>query len=198
LLNAAKARAADEGSGNASFLQADAQTHTFEPDGFDTVISRFGVMFFDDPEAAFSNLRRATRISGKLAFVAWRSPAENPFMTVARRAAEPLLANMPAPDPNAPGQFAFADGDRVRRILERAGWSDIVIRPVDVEGHVAETDLYAYVTKLGPVGVALREVDEATRARVSAVVRVAFEPYVQNGVASFTMACWLASAVRRE
>lgn len=198
LLTAAKARAAGEGISNASFVQADAQTHAFEPDSFDALISRFGVMFFDDPEAAFTNLRRATRISGKLALVAWRTPAENPFMTTARRAAEPLLSNMPTPDPKAPGQFAFADSARVRQILERAGWNDIVISPVDAEGKVAEQDLYAYVTKLGPVGVALKEVDEATRARVAEVLRVAFQPFVQNGVARFTMACWLISATRRE
>lgn len=198
LLTAAKARATAEKRANASFLQADAQTHKFESGSFDAVISRFGVMFFDDPEAAFTNLRLATRISGKLAFVAWRSPAENPFMTTARRAAEPLLTNMPTPDPNAPGQFAFADGDRVRKILERAGWTDIVVRPVDVEGQVAEPDLLAYVTKLGPVGLALKEVDEATRTRVSAVVRAAFEPYIQNGLARFAMACWLVTATRRE
>ena len=198
LLTAAKARAAAEGSSNATFLQADAQTHIFEPGSFDAAISRFGVMFFDDPEAAFANLRRALRIGGKQSFVAWRSPAENPFMTTARRAAEPLLSNLPVADPNAPGQFAFADGDRVRRILEQAGWSDIVIRPVDVEGQVPEQDLLAYVTKLGPVGVALREVDEATRSRVAEVLREAFQSYMRNGSAHFSMACWLVSAVRRE
>lgn len=198
LLTAAKRRAAAEGIGNTAFLQADAQTHAFEPGSFDAVISRFGVMFFDDPQGAFANLRRATRISGKLTFVAWRSPAENPFMTTARRAAEPLLPNMPTPDPNAPGQFAFADGERVRRILEQGGWGDIVIRPVDVQGRVGEQDLLTYVTRLGPVGMALREVDEATRVRVSAVVRAAFEPYIRNGVANFTMACWLVGAVRVE
>lgn len=196
LLSAAKARAAAEGRDNATFLQADAQTHRFTPGSFDAVISRFGVMFFDDPQAAFDNLRRAVRVAGKLAFVAWRSPAENPFMTTARRAAEPLLSNMPTPAPDAPGQFAFADSDRVRRILERAGWSDIVVRPVDVEGQLAERDLFSYVVKLGPVGVALREVDEATRARVTEVVRAAFQPYIRNGSARVAMACWLVSAAR--
>src|SRR5262249_54018351 len=122
LLTAAKAHASTKGARNADFLHADAQTHRFEPESFDAVISGFGVMFFEDPEVAFANLRRATRDSGKLAFVAWRSPAENPFMIAARRAAEPLLPNMPAADPNAPGQFAFADGERVRGILERSGW----------------------------------------------------------------------------
>ncbi|MBM0106057.1 class I SAM-dependent methyltransferase [Steroidobacter sp. S1-65] len=196
LLSAAKAAATAEQISTAAFIQADAQTHAFEPGSFDAVISRFGVMFFDDPEAAFANIRRAVTNAGKLAFVAWRSPAENPFMTTARRAAEPMLPNMPTADPRAPGQFAFADGDRVRQILASSGWSDIEVRPIDIEGVIAENDLLAYATKLGPVGVALREVDEATRAGVSKVVHTAFESYVQNGVARFNMACWLVKAIR--
>lgn len=195
LLTAAKARAAAEGISTAAFVQADAQTHAFDPGSFDAVISRFGVMFFDDSEAAFSNIRRAVRTGGKLAFVAWRSPAENPFMTTAKRAAESLLTNMPTPDPNAPGQFAFADGDRVRRILQAGGWSDIDLQRLDVEGTAAESELLAYATKLGPVGLALREMhDETTRARVTEVVHAAFQPYIKNGTARFGMATWLVTA----
>lgn len=195
LLTAARASATAEQIGTADFIQADAQTYAFELNSFDAVISRFGVMFFDDSEAAFANIRRAVTNNGQLAFVAWRSPAENPFMTTARRAAEPHLPNMPTPDPSAPGQFAFADGERVRNILARSGWNEISLRPVDIEGVIAEKDLLAYVTKLGPVGVALREVDEATRDRVTKVVHAAFESYIQNGVARFNMACWLAKAI---
>ncbi|HEY0685438.1 MAG TPA: class I SAM-dependent methyltransferase [Steroidobacter sp.] len=197
LLTAATASAAAKQISTATFIQADAQTYAFEPSSFDAVISRFGVMFFDDSEAAFANIRRAVTNSGKLAFVAWRSPAENPFMTTARRAAEPILSNLPTPDPAAPGQFAFADGDRVRQILDRSGWNDITVSPVDVQGVIAEKDLLAYVTKLGPVGVALREADEGTRARVTKVVHEAFGSYIQNGMARFTMACWLVKAACR-
>lgn len=195
LLIAAKNRAIADRVTSASFVQADAQTHPFEPATFDAVISRFGVMFFDDPEAAFRNIRRATRAQAKLAFVAWRSPAENPFMTTAKRAAEHLLSNLPTPDPNAPGQFAFADADRVHRILEAAGWTGISIQPLDVQGTISAPELLAYVTKLGPVGLALREVDEATRAQVTEVVHAAFQPYIKDGAARFTMACWLVTAV---
>lgn len=194
LVAAAKARAAALGLASADFVQADAQTHAFEPEGFDAVISRFGVMFFDDPTAAFSNIRRAARRGAKLSFVAWRSPAENPFMTTAARAAAPLLPDLRSPDPDAPGQFAFADRDRVERILEASGWTEIAIRPLDAKTSVAEADLLRYVTKLGPVGLALREVDEPTRVRVAEAVRGAFEPYVHDGAAGFTMACWLVSA----
>lgn len=194
LVAAAKARAAAEGLASAAFVQADAQTHGFEPEDFDAVISRLGVMFFDDPAAAFTNIRRAARRKAKLSFVAWRSPAENPFMTTAARAAAPFLPHIATPDPGAPGQFAFADRDRVQRILDVSGWMDVDIRPIDVPSCVEEKDLLAYVTKLGPVGLALRDVDEPTRARTAEAVRAAFDPYVQNGAARFTAACWLVSA----
>ncbi|MGK3971142.1 class I SAM-dependent methyltransferase [Sorangium sp. So ce118] len=194
LVAAARARAAAEGLSSAAFLQADAQTHGFEPDNFDAVISRFGVMFFDDPAAAFANIRRAARRSAKLTFVAWRSPAENPFMTTAARAAAPFLPHLPVPAPDAPGQFAFADRDRVQRILDASGWTDVDIRPIDVPSGVAEKDLFAYVTRLGPVGLALRDVDEPTRARTAEAVRAAFDPYVRDRAARFTAACWLVTA----
>jgi SAM-dependent methyltransferase len=194
LVAAAKARAAAEGLASAAFVQADAQTHDFEPDYFDAVISRFGVMFFDDPAAAFANIRRAARRNAKLAFVAWRSPAENPFMTAATCAAAPLLPNLPAPDPDAPGQFAFGDRDRVQRILDVSGWTDVDIRPIDAPSGVAEKDLLTFVTKVGPVGRALRDVDEPTRARTTEAVRAAFDAYIHDGAVRFTAACWLVSA----
>ena len=108
MIAAARARAEREGT-PASFIRADAQTHAFEPASFDMIISRFGVMFFDDSVRAFANLRRAARDDAELRFIAWRSAAENPFMTTAERAAAPLLPNLPARRPDAPGQFAFAD-----------------------------------------------------------------------------------------
>src|SRR5262245_59391182 len=92
-----------------TFILADAEKHPFEPATFDAMMSRFGVMFFEDPVQAFTNLRRAAKEGAPLRFVAWRSPAENPFMTAAERAAAPLLPDLPARRSNGPGQFAFAD-----------------------------------------------------------------------------------------
>lgn len=194
LLEVAKERALAEKLGGATFVRADAQSYAFDPGRFDAVMSRFGVMFFDDPEAAFVNIRRAARSDAKLAFVAWRSPAENPFMTTAVRAAEPLLPNLPTPTAGAPGQFAFADEARVQKILNASGWKNIDVRPIEVTGTIVEQELLTYVTKLGPVGVALREVDETTRARTVSAVRAAFETYIRDGTARFTMACWLVTA----
>lgn len=194
LVAAARARAEAAGLDNVSFIEADAQTHPFEPGRFDAVISRFGVMFFDEPEAAFSNIRRAARPEGKLTFIAWRGPDANPFMTLAARTAAPFLPPSNAPGPDEPGQFAFADGDRVRRILAASGWLDIDLVPVDLPCTIAEADLLAYVTKLGPVGLALRDADESTRAHIADLLRVAFAPFVRDGVGGFTAGCWLVSA----
>jgi SAM-dependent methyltransferase len=194
LIDVANGRAIEAGLDKVEFVQADVQTHAFEPNSFDSVISRFGVMFFDDPRAAFANIRGAAKRGAKLTFVAWRSPAENSFMTTAARAAAPLLPSLPAPEPSAPGQFGFADPDRVRRILEASGWQEIDIRSIDVPTCLAEKDLLAYVTRLGPVGLALREMDEHTRVQTAAAIRDAFDPFVQDGVARFIAACWLVSA----
>lgn len=194
LITAAKARAAAEPALSVAFVQADAQTHAFEPGTFDAVISRFGVMFFDDSESAFANIRRAARRRAKLTFVAWRSPAENPFMTEAARAAAPLLPTLPTTNPDAPGQFAFADAGRVRRILDASEWTDVEIDPIDVPSSIAANDLTAYITKLGPVGLALRDLDAPMRARTAQTIRAAFDRYVDHGVARFCAACWLVTA----
>jgi SAM-dependent methyltransferase len=194
LIEAAKQRASKEGVDNAVFVHADAQTHAFEPKSFDAVISRFGVMFFDDPVTAFLNIRRAARSDATLTFVAWRGPAENPFMTTAARAAAPFLPSLSPPDPQAPGPFGLADPDRVHHILQASGWESVDIRPMDIPTRIPEPDLLAYVTNLGPVGLALREVDEQTRAQTVSAVRAAFDVFIQDGAARFNAACWLVRA----
>jgi SAM-dependent methyltransferase len=193
MIAAARARAEREGT-PASFVRADAQIHAFEPASFDMIISRLGVMFFADSVRAFANLRRAARDGAELRFVAWRSAAENPFMTTAERAAAPLLPNLPARRPGAPGQFAFADRRRVYRILEGAGWAEINIRPIDVACTLPEKELVRYLTRLGPVGLTLQDADDRTRTQVIEAVRAAFDPYVHGAEVRFTAACWTVGA----
>ena len=175
-------------------ILADAQTHAFEPASFDTIVSRFGVMFFDDPVRAFANLRRAAAEGARLLFVAWRSAAENAFMTTAERVATPLLPNLPARRPNEPGQFAFGDGDRVRRILEASGWSEIDLQPIDVPCAMPESALTAYVTRFGPVGRVLHEASDQVRAEFIENVRAELAPYVHGTEVRFTSACWRVAA----
>jgi hypothetical protein len=151
-------------------------------------------MFFDDPVRAFANLRRAARDGAALRFIAWRSPSENPFMTTAERAAAPLLPDVPARRPDAPGQFAFADQRRVGRILEEGGWGEIDLRPIDVGCVLPESELVRYLTRFGPLARVLPAADDQTRTRVIDTVRAAFEPYVHGAEVRFTAACWLVAA----
>jgi SAM-dependent methyltransferase len=178
----------------ASFIRADAETHGFEPGVYDMIVSRFGVMFFDDFARAFTNLRRAARDGAELRLIAWRSPAENPFMTTAERAAAPLLPDLPQRRPDGPGQFAFADRTRVARILEQSGWAEIDLQPIDVPLAFAAADLDLYLTRLGPLGRMLAGVDEPTRTRVVATVRRAFDAYVHGDEVRFDAACWTIRA----
>jgi SAM-dependent methyltransferase len=193
MIASAQARAEKEGR-SASFIQADAQIYPFEPASFDAIISRFGVMFFDDPVSAFANLRRAAAHDALLQFVAWRGAAENPFMTTAERAAAPLLPNMPVRQPDAPGQFAFADPRRVRHILQESGWVEIDIRAINVSCALPESALMGYLARLGPVGRLLHEADEQTRAEVIDTVRAAFDSYVCGCEVRYNAACWMVGA----
>lgn len=193
MIEAARQRAAAERL-TASFLCADAESHDFASEGADHIVSRFGVMFFADPVRAFANLRRAARAGAALRCAVWRSPADNPFMTVAERAAAPFLANVPTPTPGAPGQFAFADGDRVQNILTQSGWRGIDLRKIDVPCAFPADGLDLYLTRLGPLGQILHEADGPTHTRIVETVRAAFEPYLHGGNVRFTAACWLMTA----
>lgn len=193
MIEAARARSAREGVA-ARFVIADAQVHAFEPAAFDMIASRFGVMFFEDPVAAFGNLRRAASLGASMRLIAFRGGDENPFMTTAERAAAPLLPKLPPRKPDGPGQFAFADRQRVAGILQASSWTGIDIAPIDVECVLPEKDLVGYFTRLGPVGNALQDVDEATRRRVIDTVRPAFDPFVHGAQVRFTSACWLIGA----
>jgi SAM-dependent methyltransferase len=193
MLALARARAKDAGA-TAQFIRADAQTHAFAPGQFDTIVSRFGIMFFDDPVAAFSNLRRACAPGGRLRCIAWRSMADNPFMTTAERAAAPLLPDMPAREEDVPGQFGLADADRTRRILADSGWTGIAFVPVDFACTMPAAAIDGFLIQRGPVGAALQDVDDATRARVIETARAAFAPYVHGDEVRFNAACWMIRA----
>jgi SAM-dependent methyltransferase len=192
MLAAARNRAAREGV-PAAFICADAQTYAFEPTRFDLIVSRFGVMFFQDSVAAFANLRRAASDDGQLGLIVWRGPADNPFMTVAASAAASVLP-LPERQPDAPGQFALANDRRVYGILHDSGWSAIDVQPIDIACTMPEPELIGYFTRFGPVGMALHDADDRTRARVIEAVRPAFDPYVHGHEVRFTAACWMVAA----
>lgn len=193
MIVAARDRAHRERS-PATFIRDDAQTHAFEPASFNAIISRFGVMFFEDSVRAFVNLRHAARDGAHLRFIAWRGAAENPFMTTAERAAAPLLTNIPPRRPDAPGQFALADRSRVHGILKESGWGEVDIQPIDIVCTFPESELVRYLTRFGPLGRILDQTEEKIRNQVIKTVRPAFDPYVHGSEVRFGAACWSVAA----
>ncbi len=195
LLGLARRRA--EGRANIGFIEVDAATHAFAPE-HDLLISRFGVMFFDDPRGAFANLRKAARRSGRLAFVCWRPVAENEYAAMPFEIAKPLMPPLPPADPHAPGPFALADADRLRVILAGAGLSDITITRHDGLMPMGTTPEQAGIqaTSLGPTARALRKFGEDVQARVLAAVTDAFRAYprTEDGMINCRIACWLVGA----
>jgi SAM-dependent methyltransferase len=115
----------------ASFSLLDAQSDDLGYRCFDAAFSRFGVMFFSDPVAAFANIRRSLKPSGRLVFVCWRPLNQNPWMRAPLEAALPLLPPIAPSDPIAPGPFAFADAGRVQSILTAAEFGSVKVSPFD-------------------------------------------------------------------
>ena len=193
----ATARRRAEGLGHPlTFEIADAQTADLGEAAFDALFSRFGVMFFAEPEAAFANLHRALKPEGRLAFICWRGREENPWLTTPLEAARHLLPPLPEPEPYAPGPMAFADPARVHRILATAGFADIRVTAFDTmigSGDLEETTVLA--TRIGPLARALREHPEA-RETVPGVVRQALSPYLTEAGVMMPAATWLVQAAR--
>lgn len=194
LVAAARRQAEAAGVANARFVTADAQTYELEAQAFDAVFSRFGVMFFADFDAAFANLRCGARSGGRLVFACWRGPAENPMAQVPMAAAAHLVPPPPPGDPNAPGRFAFADPDRVRGILQRSGWRDIAVDRLDVDTPVPLEDAMTIGLRMGPLGQALQQGDDALRQEVSEAVEAALRGHMKDGMVPMTAALWLATA----
>lgn len=180
------------------FEAADAQTAdlaVIAKAPFDAAFSRFGVMFFADPTAAFANIRKALKPQGRLAFVCWRPPQDNPVMTAPMNAVAHLLPPSPPSDPLAPGPFAFADPDRVRRILGEAGWNDIVVRPFDAKvGGWTPEDALIVAQRVGPLGAALRENPDLRPTVLDAVVGELERHIEADGKVRMDAAVWIVTA----
>ena len=180
---------------NARFEAADAQTFPFPAQSFDLVFSRFGIMFFDDPEAAFGNFRKAMRPSGRLSFVCWLAPQESQFMTIPIAAASRHIT-LPQPgDPEAPGPFAFADLGRVKRILSRAGFGEIETdRVIGKVGGGTLDEAARMLLELGPLNTILDDIDEKTRQAIFQDIRSALASFESSDWVHLDAAAWLVTA----
>ncbi len=192
LIEAARAK----GIARADFRVADAATYPFGPAFADLVFSRFGVMFFADPVAAFRNLRQALKPSGRLVFLCWRTAAENPWSLAPVRAAAPFLPPLPRPGPEDPGQFSFGERARVERILTQAGFGSLSLesldRPVFMGASVG--DIVEAAGRFGPLARAFADATPGQAAQAKAAIAESLQPHVKPDGIYLPGACWLVRA----
>jgi ubiquinone/menaquinone biosynthesis C-methylase UbiE len=197
LLDQAKARAKAKGLTGIDFFQADASRIFIDPP-FDLIMSRFGVMFFDDPGKAFANLKKLTADGGRLVFVCWRAPQENQWVTLPMSAVSGLVAAQGANQADGPGPFAFADRDKVQAILSKAGFRDIRITPVDGEMTMGQAGgvraAARYLSEIGPAARAIAELPQHLRPDVLTALETAIKPHMRNDRLVLKGSVWVVEA----
>jgi SAM-dependent methyltransferase len=198
MLARARASAEAAGLGNAEFRQGDAQVHQLEPARFGAVLSRFGVMFFADPVAAFANIRSATRPAGRLVFVCWQPLAANQWLLVPGAALAEHVPPVGFGSGDGPGMFALADPDRIRQILAAAGWRDVEITSerasILVGGGGSVEDAVEFLRTASMGRTMLAGADAGTVDRALASMRAALAPFADAGGVHLGAAVWLVQA----
>ena len=175
------------------YVLADAAIHAFPPASFDLMISRFGVMFFGDPDAAFANLRRALKPTARVAMAAWRPMPQNPWVFVPMQAVATVLPPAPRPGPEEPGPFAFGDTARVQRILAAGGFAQPHMAKFDFEMKFpGDPDVAAIAIANGPgTGRLLRDQPDSIKTAATAAIAKAITPYIRDGFIRLPGAVWI-------
>jgi SAM-dependent methyltransferase len=199
LVARAAAKADEEGIPNVAFTVADAQVHPFEADSLDVAISRFGIMFFADPVAAFANIGRALAPGGRLAFACWQELAHNHWIRVPFGAMTAVVGTPEPPPPDAPGPWSLADPDRVRSVLGAAGFTGVGLETVDAPMFLGETvdEAYDFIRASNNARLLLEGKDPEAVARALDALRTALEG-VEVGDEGLALPgrAWLVTATR--
>jgi hypothetical protein len=197
MLDVAQAHAREAQLHQLAFRNADASVAEL-PAANDLLFSRFGVMFFSEPVAAFRHMRTSLKAGARCVFVCWRAARENAWAMAPLIAARAAMGVTPPPaDPNAPGPFAFADDARVRAILAEAGFADIVFTRHDAPIVYGSTPRAAAerALRVGPASRFARDMGEAHRPRILDAVEQAFAPLAtQDGEVRLTGSAWIVTA----
>jgi SAM-dependent methyltransferase len=164
----------------------------------DLIVSRFGVMFFGDPVAAFSNLRTGLAPGGRVRFACWRPINENPWLQIPLHAVYEHAPRLPKPEPEEPGPFAFADTERVTSILTSAGFTAPTFTPLDIQMDLAAggtlDDAVMQSSEMGPAKRALADQSEDIRTAARESIRRALTPYASSAGVTLPAAIWLVAA----
>jgi SAM-dependent methyltransferase len=182
---------------NVDLVLGDAATHALPHDAFDLTFSRFGVMFFDEPAAAFAHLRSGLRADGRITWVVWQRPDVNYWASVPLAAVRGLV-EIPAPDPYAPGPFSLADPDHLTRLLSTAGYRDVALAGHELElavgGGLPLADAVEFLLDHGPVFRVLGRAPADVRAAARDRLLDALAPYEKPSGVWFAAAVWVVTA----
>jgi SAM-dependent methyltransferase len=192
----ARERIADAGLQHADAIVADVSVQPFGPNSFDLSFSRFGVMFFSDPAAAFANVRRAMKSGGRLALAVFRAAADNLWPNSPLAAVRHLLPPIPVPGADDPGPFSWADPGRVHRILEGAGFREVSLTPLDpliqLGGSAAEAAQFMML--FGPLTRLLPALSAPQRDAVRSALEGFFEGHTTPQGVVLPAANWVVRA----
>jgi SAM-dependent methyltransferase len=166
--------------------------------GFDAVFSRFGVMFFADPPAAFRHIHSLVKPGGRMAFACWQDLFSNEWMLVPGAAVITVTGHFPElPEPGAPGPFSLADAEHVRSLLGDAGFSDVSVTPHNEIVALPDTRVESIVElsrSIGPVRDALAGADETLTTAILDQVRADLSAKVTDGQLRLTAGANIVSA----
>lgn len=194
----ARARELSPRGAPVEFVLADATVYDFQPAAADVVFSRFGVMFFAEPQIAFSNMRKALRPAGRLIFACWRTPRDNPWLMLGLIEAYKHVPKLPEVKPEDPGPFAFASEDRVRKILIDSGFNSIGMERSDLSLDIATgRGLDAAVETALAIGPASRALEGQPQDKIAAAtssIRTALEAHLQGTSVPLGGSIWIVTA----
>jgi SAM-dependent methyltransferase len=196
MVSVAVGRAASESLENVSFTVANASSFDPEPSGFDVLVSRFGVMFFDDPTAAFAHLRSLMAPGGRMVFVCWQELLANDWVMVPGAAVAEVLPLPIGGDPTAPGPFAFSDPDRTSRILTAAGFTRPEVAATTATLWMGDTagDAVAFLRTTGLGRAVFADAEPALVAEATARAVRVLVPFESASGVELGGAAWLVTA----
>ncbi len=200
MLKRAKESANEMSISNASFNCVDVQTDDIGEEVYSAAFSRFGVMFFEDPIAAFHNINKSLITGASLSFVCWQSPALNPWQSLFIEAVKKYV-DLPSPPPRSPSPFAFMESEYVSSILEESNFQNIMI-----EGHEAEVNMFSgrslsdsvkdYISINPVVSGMLKDSTEQEKTEIINSAIEAFSPYYSAKGLMFPSATWLVTTTK--
>ncbi len=197
MLNYAEERRINNNLVNINYTLADLQTYKFKVNSFDALFSRFGVMFFDNPIVAFSNLRGSLKKGGRFIFVCWAERLENDWIELPTKVASRFLELPPTPPEKSPGPFAFEDKEYVASILDKAGWKSIIFENFSCAHSAGESldEAARFLGNMGPMSGPIEASDGKTREKFFDALKLELSKYKTDEGVMMNFSTWIVSAV---